>query len=65
LEAVVPRSIRADTVEWWINGKKIGRFSRPFTCLWNLKPGTHTIQARIQNESLKTETASVRIKVLS
>jgi len=65
LKAKVSESTNIQTVEWWINGQKIGISSFPFSLTWNLRPGFFTIKATAAMEKRKTESRPVKITVLS
>jgi hypothetical protein len=63
LKTNVPAGMAVDSVEWWVDDRKIGTASFPFSLFWDMKPGVHRIVAVAltgQNERMKS---SVTIKV--
>jgi len=65
LQAAVTETVSVETVEWWVNGRLIGRTGFPFALSWPLRPGTHVVQARGRDGSEILESRPVRFKVLS
>ena len=53
------------SVEWWIDGRKIGEDGPPFARAWNLKPGSFKIQVRARLKGMLIESRPVRITVLT
>jgi penicillin-binding protein 1C len=52
-----------DRVEWWVDSRKIGDVSSPFSLFWNLKPGIHTIEAVAFKGKYRWKNSSATIKV--
>ncbi len=63
LKSTAAREMDLDRVEWWINGRKIGESSYPFSMYWNLKPGHFTIKAVALKAEHEVQSASIEIKV--
>lgn len=63
LQATVPDDTAVDRVEWWVNNRKIGVASSPFSLYWNLKPGIHRIKAVAFTGQSKGKSSSVAIRV--
>jgi hypothetical protein len=57
--------IEVQTIEWWVNGRKIGSVGPPFALAWNLVPGSYTIKARALLGAGSLESRPVRITVIS
>jgi penicillin-binding protein 1C len=55
----------ADAVEWYVNGRKIGRVSPPYSLFWSLSPGSYTIKAKLTIGMTALESRPVRIFVLT
>ncbi len=65
LKATLPQGGNPERVEWWINGRKAGEAAHPYSMFWNLRPGSFTIKAAAVRNGERTESASVRITVLT
>jgi penicillin-binding protein 1C len=61
----VPHGLEVDTVEWWINGRKIGQAGYPFALFWDLKPGEYIIKALASVGKNKIGSLPVRLRVIS
>jgi penicillin-binding protein 1C len=62
--AALDNGAEAADVEWWVNGKMIGRSPSAAGFPWNLEPGSFTIRAVIESDGRKTESRPVRIHVV-
>jgi len=56
---------RVKEVEWWLNNRKIGISSYPFSFSWTLKPGFYTIKATVKMGNKRLESQPIQINVLS
>jgi penicillin-binding protein 1C len=65
LRAEFGAGAEAATVEWWVDGRRIGEDGPPFARVWNLKPGSYTMRARARLNGTIVESRPVRITVLS
>jgi len=65
LKAAVPEGESPERIEWWVNGRKAGEAVYPYSMFWNLRPGSFTIMAAAVREGKRTESAPVRIVVLT
>jgi penicillin-binding protein 1C len=65
LRASLAEEIGVEAVEWWVNGRKVGRAGFPFSLPWHLRPGSYIIQARADLGSGMVASRPVKIKVLS
>ena len=65
LKAAVPQGSDPATIEWWINGRKAGETAYPYSMFWNLRPGSFTIMAAAVRDGKRTQSAPVRIVVLT
>ncbi len=65
LRAAVPEGVNPERIEWWINGRKAGETTHPYSMFWHLRPGSFTIMAAAVRDGKRTETVPVRIVVLS
>ena len=63
--AAVPQRDDVERVEWWVNGRKIGERSTPFTFSWILRPGSYTIKATARAKEKKLESRPVKISVVT
>ena len=63
LKAAIPDEMAVDRVEWWIDNKKIGDASFPFSLYWSLKPGHHRIKAVAIKGGQRLKSSSLEIKV--
>jgi penicillin-binding protein 1C len=63
LKAIVPDETAVESVEWRVDGRKIGTVSPPFSLFWDLKPGLHRIEAVALEEKNRRMSSSVTIKV--
>jgi len=63
LKTSVPDEMTIDRVEWWIDNKKIGDASFPYSFYWNLKPGLHRIKAVAVKGNQRVKSSSIGIKV--
>ncbi len=64
LKAGGPAGERAAAVDWWINGRRVGRSRSGEGFPWNLEPGSYTIVARVETGGLTIESRPVRITVI-
>jgi penicillin-binding protein 1C len=63
LKATIPTDMELDSVEWWVNDRKIGNSADQSTVYWHLKPGLHTIRAIAVRGKKKLKSASIKIRV--
>jgi penicillin-binding protein 1C len=63
--ARVPADLGVATVEWWVNGHKVGSSGFPYTFPWTLSPGSWTIKITARTGEKTLESPAVRIRVLS
>jgi len=63
--ASVPPDLGISSVEWWVNGQKVGSSGLPYTFPWALKKGAWTIKATARGKEKVLESATVKILVLS
>jgi penicillin-binding protein 1C len=63
LKTSVPDEMTIDRVEWWIDNKKVGDASSPYSFYWNLKPGLHRIKAVAVRGNQRVKSSSIGIKV--
>jgi penicillin-binding protein 1C len=64
-QAAVSGSRPVEAVEWWVNGRRVGRAGFPFDWPWPLRPGVYTIEARAVSDAATLESRPVKIRVLS
>ncbi len=65
LRVRVPSGAGIETVTWWVNGKKLGRATAPFSAVWGLEPGSYVIKAVGEGLGRALESPAVRITVVS
>jgi len=66
LRAAVPRAEGISRVEWWVNGTKVGEAESPsFALFWNLRPGSYTIKAKLIRDGSPSESAPVKVIILT
>jgi penicillin-binding protein 1C len=63
--AGIPADMGITVVEWWVNGRKIGSSSFPYTFPWTLSPGSWTIKITARAGEKELASPTVRIRVLS
>lgn len=63
LKASVPEGMGIKTIEWFLNGEKIGSSSFPFSFSWTLKPGFYNIKARAYMENKLLESQAIRVRI--
>jgi penicillin-binding protein 1C len=63
LKTNVPEGMAVARVEWWVDDRKIGGASSPFTLFWDLKPGLHRIEAVAFTGQDRRLSSTVTIKV--
>jgi len=63
LKARVPEGIGIKKIEWWLDGKKIGISSSPYSFSWKLSPGFHKIQIQtsMSEKALKSKIVAFRV----
>lgn len=65
LRAHISRDMEVDSIEWWLNDKKIGISSFPFIYSWNLKPGSYKVKVKTKRGEKIMESSPVAFTVLS
>lgn len=63
LKPDIPGGEYIERVEWWVDRRKIGSPSSPFSLFWDLKPGIHKIEAVAIAGKNKQRRSSVTIRV--
>jgi penicillin-binding protein 1C len=59
----IPTDLEIDSVEWWIDDRKIGVSVFPYSVYWDLMAGQHTIRAIAVRGKKKLRSRSIKIQV--
>jgi penicillin-binding protein 1C len=63
LKVTIPDEMGIESIEWWVNGRKIGESAYPYAVYWHLKPGPQTIRATAVTGKKKLNSAPIQIRV--
>ena len=63
LKVILPAEMVVDTIEWWVDDRKIGEAPYPYAQFWHLKPGEHTIRATAMGGAKILKSTSINIRI--